>query len=150
MSLSSSNLSESGDRILVVDDLPDNCLLLQTLLESEGYEVEVAYNGYKALDLIALNPPSLILLDVMMPEMSGLEVIRRVRQNSSLPFIPIVLVTGYCESHLEKDSDEKADGLISKPIDFDHLLNLVQIVLQKQSNACEKLLCDRVHLTDLG
>ena len=51
-------------RILVVDDIADNCLLLQTILELEGYQVEVADNGYAALEMIEANPPALVLLDL--------------------------------------------------------------------------------------
>ncbi len=78
---SSAETTPAVDRILVVDDLPDNYFLLQTVLESEGYEVEVADNGRVALESIASHPPDLVLLDVMMPEMNGFEVTRRLRQN---------------------------------------------------------------------
>ena len=85
------------DRILVVDDLPDNYFLLQTVLESEGYSVKVAHSGRSALQSIAFQPPDPVLLDVMMLEMNGFEVTRLIRQNSALSFIPIFLVTGYSE-----------------------------------------------------
>jgi CheY-like chemotaxis protein len=118
------------DRILVVDDIPDNYFLLQSILESEGYQVEVADNGHTALERITSHPPDLILLDVMMPEINGFEVTRRIRQNSSLPFIPILLVTGYSEPTPADGFDAGADGLIRKPIDFEDLLNRVQAILQ--------------------
>ncbi|WP_041918589.1 response regulator [Gloeocapsa sp. PCC 7428] len=118
------------NRILVVDDLPDNSFLLQTVLENEGYQVEVADNGYVALEKIASHLPDLVLLDVMMPEMNGFEVTRRIRQNVSLPFIPILLVTGYSEPTPADGFDAGADGFIRKPIDFDDLLNRVQTILQ--------------------
>jgi CheY-like chemotaxis protein len=82
-------------RILVVDDLSDNLFLLQTILEAEGYEVETADNGRSALAKIEASPPDLILMDVMMPEMNGYEVTRQIRQNQSIPFMPILLVTAY-------------------------------------------------------
>jgi CheY-like chemotaxis protein len=118
------------DRILVVDDLPDNYVLLQTVLEDEGYQVEVADNGHAALERVIARPPDLILLDVMMPEMSGFEVTRRIRQNPSLPFIPILLVTGYNEPTPADGFDAGADGFIRKPIDFDELLNRIRAILQ--------------------
>ena len=93
-SLSSKPESQT-DCILVVDDLSDNSFLLQTVLENEGYQVEVANSGQAALDRIAEHPPELVLLDVMMPEMNGFEVTRQIRKNTHLPFIPILLVTGY-------------------------------------------------------
>jgi CheY-like chemotaxis protein len=114
------------DRILVVDDLPDNYILLQTVLEDEGYQVEIADNGYAALDQITSHPPDLVLLDVMMPGMNGFEVTRRIRRNPSLPFIPILLVTGYTEPAPADGFDAGADGFIRKPINFDDLLNRIR------------------------
>ncbi|MBV8885351.1 MAG: response regulator, partial [Chroococcidiopsidaceae cyanobacterium CP_BM_RX_35] len=104
----------------------------QTVLEGEGYQVEVADSGHAALASIASHPPDLVLLDVMMPEMSGFEVTRRIRQNPSLPFIPILLVTGYSEPTPADGFDAGADGFIRKPIDFDDLLNRVRTILQPQ------------------
>ena len=121
------------DRILVVDDLPDNCFLLQTVLEIEGYLVEVAHSGYAALESIASHPPDLLLLDVMMPEMDGFEVTRRLRQNPSLPFIPILLVTGYSEPTPADGFNVGADGFIRKPIDFDDLLHQIRTILQARN-----------------
>lgn len=118
------------DRILVVDDIADNSFLLQTILESEGYQVEVANSGPDALNLIAAAPPDLVLLDVMMPEMSGFEVTQRIRQNSSLPFIPILLITGYTEPTPAEGFDVGADGFIRKPINFDELLERIRSILQ--------------------
>lgn len=119
-----------SDRILVVDDLPDNYILLQTVLESEGYEVEVADNGQDALERVALRPPDLILLDVMMPGMNGFEVTRRIRQNPAIPFIPILLVTGYSEPAPADGFEAGADGFIRKPVDFDDLLHRIRTMLQ--------------------
>ena len=130
---SSAETAPAVDRILVVDDIPDNCFLLQTVLESEGYEVEVANNGRVALESITSHPPDLVLLDVMMPEMNGFEVTRRLRQNSSLPFIPILLVTGYSEPTPADGFDVGADGFIRKPIDFDDLLDKIRIILQPKN-----------------
>jgi CheY-like chemotaxis protein len=123
-------LPGEGDRILVVDDLVDNSFLLQTILEIEGYQVEVADNGYAALDKIAANPPDLILLDVMMPGMNGFEVTRRIRQSPDLPFIPILLITGYTEPSAADGFDVGADGFIRKPVNFDDLLQRIQAILQ--------------------
>lgn len=118
------------DRILVVDDIADNTFLLQTILESEGYQVEVASNGMAALELIEAAPPDLVLLDVMMPEMNGFEVTQRIRQNTALPFIPILLITGYTEPSAADGFDVGADGFIRKPIDFDELLGRIRKILQ--------------------
>ena len=130
---SSAEIATAVDRILVVDDLPDNYFLLQTVLESEGYIVEVADSGRTALESIASHPPDLVLLDVMMPEMNGFEVTRRLRQNFSLPFIPILLVTGYSEPTPADGFDVGADGFIRKPIDFDYLLDKIRTILQPRN-----------------
>jgi CheY-like chemotaxis protein len=118
------------DYILIVDDIADNTFLLQTLLEQEGYQVEVADDGYTALNKIESCPPDLVLLDVMMPGMNGFEVTRRIRQNTALPFIPILLVTGYSEPMPADGFDAGADGFIRKPIDFDELLRRIRSILQ--------------------
>ena len=83
------SLPSQARRILVVDDVIDNCIQLQSFLETEGYQVETADSGRAALTLVETFRPHLVLLDVMMPEMDGLEVTRRIRRNSKLPFIPI-------------------------------------------------------------
>ncbi|AFY89662.1 MAG: Transcriptional regulatory protein ZraR [Chroococcidiopsis cubana SAG 39.79] len=116
-------------RVLVVDDIADNCLLLQSFLEEEGYQVETADSGRAALSLIETFRPHLVLLDVMMPEMDGLEVTRHIHQNVNLPFIPILLVTGYdCVEPIEAFG-AGALGFILKPINFDALLNHIQHIL---------------------
>ena len=116
-------------RILVVDDIADNYLLLQSFLEAEGYQVETANSGRAALSLVETFRPHLVLLDLMMPEMDGFEVTRCIRQNSHLPFIPILLVTGYeCASPVDA-YNAGALGLVIKPINFDALLNHIQHIL---------------------
>lgn len=124
----------SVDRILVVDDIADNSFLLQTVLEEEGYAVEIANNGRSALRKITSSPPDLILLDVMMPEMNGFEVTRQIRQNLALPYIPIILITGYTEPTAGDGYDVGADGFIPKPINFDLLLNRVREMLPPKAS----------------
>ena len=85
--------SDKVDHILAVDDTRDNLILVQTLLESEGYEIDLVSDGASALQKVAQSPPDLILLDVMMPGMNGYEVTRRIRRNPDLSYIPILLIT---------------------------------------------------------
>jgi CheY-like chemotaxis protein len=126
----SPEIAPQVDRILVVDDLIDNSFLLQTVLENEGYQVEVANSGQSALEKIAIHPPELVLLDVMMPEMNGFEVTRQIRKNTHLPFIPILLVTGYGSLMPAEGFDAGADGFVRKPIDFENLLYQIKTILQ--------------------
>ncbi|HMI46078.1 MAG TPA: response regulator, partial [Gemmatimonadaceae bacterium] len=80
-------------RILVVDDHEDNIELLRARLEARGYEVEGASDGQAALDAVQRTCPDLILLDVMMPKMDGMEVVKRLKANKALPFIPVIMQT---------------------------------------------------------
>lgn len=112
------------NRILVVDDSEDNLTLLKILLEAEGYEVDVAQNGFAALENIEASPPGLVLLDVMMPDMDGFEVVQRIRESDS-PDTPIVLITGYLDPGSEA-SFPKVEGFIHKPIDLDEVLKTVK------------------------
>ena len=109
-------------RILIVDDFADNLFLLQTILEAEEYEVDTADNGSLALAKISAYPPDLVLLDVMMPGMNGFEVTRRIRRNSKLPFIPILLITAYEEASVIEGLEIGANDFIRKPIDFEELV----------------------------
>jgi CheY-like chemotaxis protein len=126
---SQQEMSTQQQYILVVDDVPDNCWMLQTLLELEGYKVKISGDGYDALDLIESNPPALILLDMMMPGINGLEVAKRVRENRRLPFIPIVMLTAWDNLSESPDYASKIDALITKPIDFDKFFATVESLL---------------------
>lgn len=123
-------LPDQSQRILVVDDLEDNLFLLQTVLEIEGYEVDTALNGRLALAKISASPPDLLLLDVMMPGMNGLDVTQRIRSNKNLPFFPILLITAHEEANARQGLDIGADDFIRKPIDFDELLARVTAFLR--------------------
>jgi len=119
-----------ADRILVVDDAPDNVLLVQTILEEEGYEISSADNGFSALSQIDKSPPDLLLLDVMMPGMDGYEVTQRIRQNKELPFIPILLITAHDSASVVQGLDMGADDFIRKPVEMDELLARVRSLLR--------------------
>ena len=112
----------TSGRILVVDDHQDNVELLRARLESWGYAVDTAADGMQALQAVEASPPDLILLDVMMPEVDGNEVARRVKQNPSLPFIPIIMQTALDSTESKVEGLEAgADDYITKPIEFAEL-----------------------------
>ncbi|MFP4104101.1 hybrid sensor histidine kinase/response regulator [Coleofasciculus sp.] len=127
------------DRILAVDDAPDNLFLMQTILESEGYELSLVEDGYSALAIVEKSPPDLILLDVMMPQIDGYEVTRRIRQNNSLPFIPILLITAYEQSSAIEGLDAGADDFIRKPVDVGELLARVRSLLRLKHSIDEQV-----------
>ena len=85
--------SESGRRILLVDDQPENLRLLEGVLGPYGYSVRATSSGEEALRLSQAEPPDLILLDIVMPGMSGYDVCRRMRESDATRFVPIVMLT---------------------------------------------------------
>lgn len=115
-----------SEYILVVDDMADNCFLLKTILEAEGYTVEVANNGRAALAKAEALPPTLMLLDVMMPDMNGYEVTQRIRQNIKLSDLPVVLITAHDQENATRGKAAGATGFIRKPFDFDELIRQVR------------------------
>ncbi|HEV3052850.1 MAG TPA: diguanylate cyclase [Longimicrobium sp.] len=118
-------------RILVVDDVPDNVEILEARLSSRGYDVQTATNGEEALQQVKDGQPHLILLDVMMPGMDGHEVARRVKDDETLPFIPIILVTALSEAEdVVQGLESGADDYISKPYNFRELEARVRAMLR--------------------
>jgi len=126
------------DRILAVDDTPDNLILVETILESEGFEIDLVADGLSALQQIIESPPDLILLDVMMPGIDGYEVTRRIRSNTELPYIPILLITAFTESSVVEGLDAGADDFIRKPFDTDELLARVRSLLRLKHSLDEQ------------
>lgn len=125
-------------RILAVDDTQDNLILVQAILESEGYEIDLASDGIKALRQIEQSPPDLILLDVMMPGIDGYEVTRRIRNNPAISYIPILLITAFHQSSVVEGLDAGADDFIRKPFDTDELLARVRSLLRLKHSLDEQ------------
>lgn len=130
--------TDKVERILAIDDTPDNLILLQTILEVEGYEVELVADGVTALSRIASSPPDLIMLDVMMPGMDGYEVTRRIRSNPEIPYIPILLLTAFHETSVVQGLDAGADDFIRKPYDQDELMARVRSLLRLKHSIDEQ------------
>ena len=110
-------MTEDQEKILIVDDNRPNVELLQAHLESAGYNVVAAYGGEEALQKVESEKPDMILLDIMMPRMSGYEVCRRLKADPKSKVIPIVMVTALNElEDVEKGVDVGADDFLMKPI----------------------------------
>lgn len=118
-------------RILVIDDLPENVFMLQDRLEHEGYEVLTAYDGYSGIDKAKNDLPDLILLDVMMPDITGLEVCQILVNDPVTKDIPIILVTAKSGAEDTKEGLEAgAFDYIKKPFNRIELLARVNSALK--------------------
>jgi adenylate cyclase len=118
-------------RILVVDDVADNVEILRMRLSALGYEVIVAEDGEQALAKVAADLPDLVLLDIMMPKIDGLEVVRRLKADAGLPFIPVILVTAKASpKDVVAGLDAGGDDYLTKPIDHGALVARVRAMLR--------------------
>jgi adenylate cyclase len=118
-------------RILVVDDVPDNVDILQMRLESQGYEVVTAADGLEALDKIRTLLPDLVLLDVMMPKLDGIQTVKRLKADPALPFIPVILVTAKADaSDVIGGLESGGDDYLTKPVDHAALSARVRAMLR--------------------
>lgn len=131
--------------ILIVDDEPAGRHTLESILEGQGYRLEMAGNGQEALEKAAKLLPDVILLDVMMPDIDGFEVCRRIRNNPPLAEIPIIMLTALDDKQSLLDGLESgADDYITKPYDrFELRARLLGIT---RLNRYRKLLDDRANI----
>ena len=117
--------------ILVVDDVADNVDILQMRLESQGYAVATAADGVEALEKIRELVPDLVLLDVMMPRMDGIETLKRLKADPSLPFIPVILVTAKADAtDVIAGLESGGDDYLTKPVDHAALCARVRSMLR--------------------
>ncbi len=120
--------------LLIVDDEERNIRLLKAMLTTHGYQILGAAQGEEALHLIAENPPDMVLLDVMMPQIDGFEVCRRLKQDEKTKAIPVIMVTALSEKqHRIKAMEVGADDFISKPVDYTELTIRVKSLLRIKS-----------------
>ena len=122
-------MSSSG-KLLVVDDAPENIQLLDAVFSPRGYAVLSASSGKDALTKATTEDPDLVLLDVLMPEMDGYEVCRRLREEPSTRLLPVIMITASGNQEKVRALEAGADDFIQKPFDQSELLARVQSLLR--------------------
>jgi class 3 adenylate cyclase len=124
-------MMKGAGKILVVDDTPQNIKVLDAILSPRGYRVATARSGAEALQKVRDESPDLVLLDILMPGMSGYEVAQRLRADPSTQFLPIVMVTALgAQEEKIKAIDAGADDFLSKPVNQLELLARVRSLLR--------------------
>lgn len=113
--------------ILVVEDNKTNRELIHELLQARGYDILEAADGEEALALAKANKPGLALIDIQMPKLDGLQLVRLIREDCGLRDIPTVALTAYAmRGDREKAIDQGFDGYVTKPISFPLLLGEIE------------------------
>ena len=122
-----------GARILLVDDLPQNLEILSGLLEPEGYVLELAQDGEQAVEMALKSPPDLILMDVSMPRLSGLDACRILKSDERSHLVPVVLITALSarEDRIQGIA-AGCDDFLAKPVDFEELLARTKSLLKQK------------------
>ena len=125
-------MAEESAKILVVDDEPCNVKILQIQLETRGYTVLTAGDGADALEIIADEPPDLILLDINMPKVDGFEIVKRVRTDKRIEFIPIIMITALRDTYENriKVVEAGADDFIEKPFNSFEVMARIKSLLR--------------------
>jgi CheY-like chemotaxis protein len=120
----------AGKKILIVDDDPQLLDMLNEMLSAHKYETETASSGFEAGTKVVKFKPGLIILDLIMPEMSGFEVCRRIKEDPDTSHIKILAITGYdTEENRNQIMEAGADGYIPKPLKMDILIRYVEDLL---------------------
>jgi CheY-like chemotaxis protein len=106
-------------KILIVEDNPDSCAYLSHLLQVKGYTVFTASDGLQALNEVEAYDPDLIISDIMMPNVNGLQMVRALRQTSKYQGLPVLMISAYGSGNLREALDAGANQVMCKPLDFD-------------------------------
>lgn len=125
-------MSDTKPLILLADDEEDIKTILSMYLENSGYDVETAYDGLDAMERIKERKPDLILMDIMMPVLDGIEVTRQIKEQEEFRDIPVVMLTAAAHSSMvQRAMDAGARDYISKPFDPEKVNEIIQKILSE-------------------
>jgi CheY-like chemotaxis protein len=120
-------------RILVVDDSSTNIVLLEAILNGQGYQIETAQSVKEAYQIIKKETVNLILLDLLMPRISGYDFLKEIKSNQSTKDIPVIIVSAVGDAENRKKSIELgALDFINKPIDIQYFIEKIDTILKKR------------------
>lgn len=126
---------KTSARVLIVEDTPDLATEIADLLEMQCYDVSVAQHGRLALEILNVNPADLVITDLVMPEIDGLQLIGRMRSDERLKDVPVVLLTAKGESDIEKELNGfGATTLLRKPCRAEVLISTVANLLRQHTS----------------
>ena len=118
-----------GKSVLIVEDTSDTRELLRHWLDQAGYRVSVAQDGVTGFGFLTLQRPDVILIDIMMPDVTGLELIRWIRNSPAFDGTPIIAMSAYGEAYLQQAMEAGATAVIHKPEGLDQLVKTIDRVL---------------------
>jgi DNA-binding response OmpR family regulator len=119
--------------ILVVDDSTTNIVLLEAILDEKGYKIYTALNAKEAYSIIAKHHPDLILLDLLMPKISGFDFLKEIKKKKDTRDTPVIIVSALTDDeNIDKIMNMGATDFVKKPIDLQYLVNKVESVLHRQ------------------
>ena len=123
-------------KILLIEDDPNLMMCTQEILQTEGYLVMTASTGQMALDWLANSKPDLVLLDIGLPDMSGIEVCKKIKSDSSTRRIPVIVLTAFKDNQtkMQANLNAHADLFLNKPVENKELLDAIKIILEKTSS----------------
>ncbi|MFN2196873.1 MAG: response regulator [Anaerolineales bacterium] len=120
--------------VIIVEDEPDTAEMFAELMRLEGYQIKKAYGGTAAIDLLTKETPYVVLLDIMMPDVSGLEVLRYMRRDPQLENIPVVVISGRPKpDEIINDLENSATVYVMKPIGVEQILSAIAEAVDKSS-----------------
>lgn len=122
-------------RVLVVEDEPEMLDIVGVNLQQAGYDVAPARDGLEAYEILESDPPSAVVLDLNLPNMSGFRFLRLMRRDPRLREIPVIVATAFAFEEVEDIASQKIDGFITKPFDPSELVGKLEYVLARSKKA---------------